>query len=143
MNNVVLVGRLTKDPELRYIPGTGTPVATFSIAVNREFANKEGKREADFFNIVVYGKPGENCANYLAKGSMACINGSIQNRTYETKTGEKRYVTEIVAGRVEFLSAKNAAENSTKPSNNFERSFEPTGLDPEGFQALDDDDIPF
>lgn len=143
MNSVVLVGRLTKDPELRYIPGTGTPVATFSIAVDRAFVNKEGKKETDFFNIVVYGKPGENCANYTSKGSLVAIKGSIQNRTYETQTGEKRYITEIVAERVEFLSSKNKSEDLNRAGNNFEKSFEPTGLDPDGFQALDDDDIPF
>ncbi len=142
MNSVVLVGRLTKDPELRYIPGTGRPVATFSIAVNRPFVNKEGNREADFFNIVVWGKMGENCANYISKGRLVGVHGTIQNRSYETQTGEKRYITEIVADRVEFLESKGKSENSGR-NNNFEKSFEPTGLDPEGFQALDDDDIPF
>lgn len=131
MNSAILVGRLTKDPELRYIPGTGTPVATFSIAVDRAFVNKEGKKETDFFNIVVYGKPGENCANYTSKGSLVAIKGSIQNRTFETQTGEKRYITEIVAERVEFLSSKKSENPSNKDQNT------------SGFQALDDDDIPF
>lgn len=144
MNTVILVGRLTKDPELRYIPGTGRPVATFSIAVNRPFANKEGKREADFFNIVVWGKLGENCANYISKGRLVAVKGSIQNRSYETQTGEKRYITEINADSVEFLESKGRSEGLDRVDNGgFERSFEPTGLDPEGFQALDDDDIPF
>ncbi|SHK04686.1 single-stranded DNA-binding protein [Tepidibacter formicigenes] len=143
MNSVVLVGRLTKDPELRYIPGTGRPVATFSIAVNRAFVNKEGKREADFFNIVVWGKPGENCANYLSKGRLVSVRGSIQNRSYETQTGERRYITEIVADRVEFLESKGRSESASPAGNDFEKSFEPVGLDSEGFQALDDDDIPF
>ncbi|SHH30943.1 single-stranded DNA-binding protein [Tepidibacter thalassicus] len=143
MNSVVLVGRLTRDPELRYIPGTGKPVATFSLAVNRPFTNKEGKREADFFNIVVWGKAGENCANYLSKGRLVSVKGSIQNRTYETQTGEKRYITEIIADRVEFLESKNRLESQNSVSDNLERNFEPVGLDPEGFQALDDDDIPF
>jgi len=143
MNSVILVGRLTKDPELRYIPGTGTPVANFSIAVNRDFVNKEGKREADFFNIVVYGKNGENCANYISKGRLVGIQGSIQNRAYETQAGEKRSITEIIASKVEFLESKNKSDDLNRAGNNFERSFEPTGLDPDGFQALDDDDIPF
>lgn len=144
MNTVILVGRLTKDPELRYIPGTGRPVATFSIAVNRPFANKEGKREADFFNIVVWGKLGENCANYISKGRLVAVKGSIQNRSYDTPTGEKRYITEINADSVEFLESKGRSEGVERVDNGgFERSFEPTGLDPEGFQALDDDDIPF
>jgi len=143
MNCVVLVGRLTKDPELRYIAGTGKPVATFSIAVNRSYVNKEGKREADFFNIVVWGKPGENCANYLAKGRLVSIKGALQTRSYETQNGDRRYVTEVVAERVEFLESKGRSENQAPSNTGFEKTFEPVGLDTGGFQALDDDDIPF
>ncbi|OPJ55436.1 single-stranded DNA-binding protein [Alkalithermobacter paradoxus] len=142
MNNVVLVGRLTKDPELRYIPGSGTAVATFSIAVDREFANKEGKREADFLNIEVWNKPAENCANYLSKGSLVGIQGSIRVDSYETQNGEKRTATKIRASRVQFLDTKNRSNNSNK-IDGFETSFEPAGIDPNGFQALDDDDVPF
>jgi single-strand DNA-binding protein len=143
MNCVVLVGRLTKDPELRYIAGTGTPVATFSIAVDREFANKEGKREADFFNIEVWNKAGENCANYLSKGSLVSVKGSIRNESYVTKEGEKRQFVKIRAERVNFLSTKSKSENQAPSNTGFEKTFEPVGLDTGGFQALDDDDIPF
>ena len=97
MNSVILIGRLTRDPELRYIPSTGNALTTFSIAVDRAFTGKDGQKQTDFFNIVVWGKSAEYCANYLAKGRLAAVKGSIQNRTYDTKEGEKRYITEIVA----------------------------------------------
>ncbi|KXZ40741.1 single-strand DNA-binding protein [Alkalithermobacter thermoalcaliphilus JW-YL-7 = DSM 7308] len=139
MNNVVLVGRLTKDPELRYIPG-GTAVATFSIAVNREFTNKEGKREADFINIEVWNKPAENCANYLSKGSLVGVQGALRVDRYETSTGEKRTLTKVRASRVEFLESKNRSEVR---SEEFDKTFEDSDIDLEGFEALDDDDIPF
>lgn len=143
MNCVVLVGRLTKNPDLRFIADSGKPVATFSIAVNRSYVNKEGKREADFFNIVVWGKPGENCANYLEKGRLVSIKGALQTRSYEAQNGDRRYVTEVVAERVEFLESKNKNQNQGPSNTGQDKTFEPTGLDTGGFQALDDDDIPF
>lgn len=144
MNHVVLVGRLTRDPELRYIPGTGTPVATFSIAIDREFSGKDGNRETDFINIEVWNKAAENCANYISKGSLVAIQGSIRVDNYQSQAGEKRSYTKIRATRVQFLDSKNKSENSYKQeAPNFEPSFEPMGLDPQGFQAIDDDDIPF
>lgn len=137
MNSVVLIGRLTRDPELRFTAGSGKAVATFSIAVNRPFSKNN---EADFFRIVVWGKPGENCANYLAKGRLVGIQGRIQNRSYETNTGEKRYTTEIVADRVEFLEWGNKKENN----NNFNPEFPDFNDGADGFQAIeDDDDVPF
>lgn len=103
MNSAILIGRLTRDPELRYIPSTGKAVATFNMAVDRPYTGKDGQKQTDFFNIVVWGKIAENCANYLAKGRLAAIKGSIQNRTYDDMDGVKRYVTEIVADQVQFL----------------------------------------
>ena len=94
MNIAILIGRLTKDPELRYIASTGRAVASFSIAVDRTFVGKDGQKQTDFFNIIVWGKQAENAANYLAKGSQVAIRGQIQNRSYEIPNGEKRYVTE-------------------------------------------------
>ena len=102
MNRVILIGRLARDPELRFTQ-SGKSVANFSVAVNRPFS-KDG--EADFFNIVVWGKTAENCANYLAKGRLVALEGRLQNRSYETQTGEKRYITEIVANTVKFLDRK-------------------------------------
>ena len=103
MNIAILIGRLTRDPELRYIPSTGKAVASFNIAVDRTFTGKDGQKQTDFFNIVVWGKIAENCANYLAKGRLVGIKGQIQNRTYDDMDGAKRYITEIIADQVQFL----------------------------------------
>lgn len=140
MNTVILIGRLTRDPELRYIPGTGTPVAQFSIAVDREFS-KEGKKETDFINIEVWNKQAENCANYIQKGSKVAINGSLRIDMYEHE-GQKKSAAKVRANRVQFLDSKKDNENKPQ-SNNYEPSFEPSSLDPKGFEAIDDDDIPF
>ncbi|HEY4552202.1 MAG TPA: single-stranded DNA-binding protein [Bacillaceae bacterium] len=105
MNRVVLVGRLTKDPELRYTPN-GVPVATFTLAVNRTFTNQQGEREADFINCVVWRRPAENVANFLKKGSLAGVDGRVQTRSYEGQDGKRVYVTEVVAESVQFLEPK-------------------------------------
>ncbi|EAC6073599.1 single-stranded DNA-binding protein [Listeria monocytogenes] len=117
MNRVVLVGRLTKDPELRYTPA-GVAVATFTLAVNRTFTNQNGEREADFINCVVWRKPAENAANFLKKGSMAGVDGRIQTRNYEDNDGKRVFVTEVVAESVKFLEPRNRAEGAT--SNNYQ-----------------------
>ncbi|GAB6454193.1 single-stranded DNA-binding protein [Bacillus luti] len=105
MNRVILVGRLTKDPDLRYTPN-GVPVATFTIAVNRNFANQQGEREADFLNCVIWRKQAENVANYLKKGSLAGVDGRLQTRNYEGQDGKRVYVTEVLAESVQFLEPK-------------------------------------
>ncbi|WP_114746412.1 single-stranded DNA-binding protein [Falsibacillus pallidus] len=107
MNRVILVGRLTKDPELRYTP-SGVAVATFTLAVNRSFTNQQGEREADFINCVIWRRPAENVANFLKKGSLAGVDGRIQTRNYEGQDGRKVYVTEVMAESVQFLEPKNA-----------------------------------
>lgn len=137
MNSVILIGRLTKDPELRYIAASEKPVATFSIAVDRPFSKE---KTADFFRIVVFGKVAENCANYLVKGRLVGVQGRLQNNNYETQSGEKKYTTEVIADKIEFL------EWGDKPKRELSDSqHSGGGLIPEGFQALDDDDddIPF
>lgn len=121
MNSTVLVGRLCANPELRYIPESEKEVATFTLAVDRPFSKE---KVADFLRIVVYGKPAENCANYLAKGSQVAVQGRIQTGSYETKTGEKRYTTDIIADRVEFLTKAEAKTQGDEL--------------PDGFMALDD-----
>ncbi|MGE7604310.1 single-stranded DNA-binding protein [Peribacillus sp. NPDC097675] len=108
MNRVVLVGRLTKDPELRYTPN-GVPVATFTLAVNRTFTNAQGEREADFINCVVWRKPAENVANFLKKGSLAGVDGRVQTRNYEGQDGKRVYVTEILAESVQFLEPRSSS----------------------------------
>lgn len=142
MNSVVLVGRLTKDPELRYISGTGTAVATFTMAINRNYKKKDGTQETDFIPIEVIGKAAEFCANYITKGRLVAIQGNLRVDRYQTQTGENRTFTKVSARSVQALDY---VKNDNNPSNLDENSnFEPTqGLDPNGFQAIDDDDIPF
>ncbi|EHY0437791.1 single-stranded DNA-binding protein [Listeria monocytogenes] len=118
MNRVVLVGRLTKDPDLRYTPA-GAAVATFTLAVNRPFKNAQGEQEADFINCVVWRKPAENVANFLKKGSMAGVDGRIQTRNYEDNDGKRVFVTEVVAESVQFLDPKNNNVEGTT-SNNYQ-----------------------
>jgi len=102
LNRVILIGNLTRDPELRYTPD-GTPVASFTIAVNRAFTTRQGEREADFIPIVVWRKRAETCSEYLAKGSQVAVEGRLQIRNYEDKDGVKRRVAEVVAWSVQFL----------------------------------------
>ncbi|WP_018923273.1 single-stranded DNA-binding protein [Salsuginibacillus kocurii] len=105
INRVVLVGRLTRDPELRYTPN-GVAVCNFGIAVNRTFTNQHGEREADFFNCVVWRKQAENVANYLKKGSQAGIDGRLQSRSYENNEGRRVTVVEVVGDSVQFLEPR-------------------------------------
>ncbi len=146
MNNVVLIGRLTRDPELRYIP-SGTAVATFSLAVDKGLS-REKKQEfesrnqptADFINIVVWGKMGENCANYLVKGRLVGVQGRIQSGSYE-KDGIRRYTTDVVANQVEFLEWGDTNNNSRSQATSNDNSSDFGGVD--GFHPTDNDDIPF
>lgn len=139
MNNVVLIGRLTRDPELRYIPNSGTAVAKFGLAVDKGLSKdkkqemeSKGQPTADFINIVVWGKSAENCADYLVKGRLVGIQGRIQSGSYDDKDGKKVYTTEVVVNSIEFL------EFGDKPQNNSDFG----GID--GFHPTDSDDsIPF
>lgn len=115
INNVVLVGRLTKDLDLRYT-ANGTAVATFSIAVNRSFTNQNGKRDADFINCVIWRKLAESMANFTRKGSLVGIEGHIQTRSYDNQQGQRVYVTEVVVETFSLLEPKN--KNSNKESSN-------------------------
>ncbi|MBY6789232.1 UNVERIFIED_ORG: single-stranded DNA-binding protein [Clostridium botulinum] len=137
MNKVVLIGRLTKDPELKFTPGAGTAVTTLTLAVDK-YNSKEGKKEADFVPVVVWGKQAESTANYMVKGSQMAISGRIQTRNYEAKDGTKRYVTEVVATEVQFLSKSNSPGGSNNSSSPFENAnFE------EDITPMDDGDCPF
>lgn len=122
---------MTRDPELKYLANTGTPAATFSLAVNRELSREKklkmeskGQPTVDFINIVVWGKMAENCANYLEKGRLVAIQGRIQTRSWETEDGSRRYVTEVVASRVEFLERKEKTDDI-----------------PAGFELVDNDEL--
>jgi len=102
MNHIVTIGRLTKDPELRYTPN-GVAVGSFIVAVDRPFNSAKGEREADFIPVVVWQKLAENCANHLKKGRLVAVEGRLQIRSYDTQDGQKRRVAEIVASNVQFL----------------------------------------
>lgn len=108
LNRVVLVGRLTRDVEMKYLPN-GTPVANFTLAVDRPFKTKDGEKEADFIPIVVWRKPAESCANYIGKGSLVAVDGRMQVRSYE-QAGKRRYITEVVADSVRFLDSRKKQE---------------------------------
>lgn len=117
LNRVVLVGRLTKDPEFRTTQ-SGVDVATFTLAVNRNFKSKNGEQQADFINCVVFRKQAENVNNYLNKGSLAGVDGRLQSRSYENKEGQRVFVTEVVCDSVQFLEPKNAQSSNNNQSNN-------------------------
>lgn len=129
MNNVVLVGRLCADPELKLAQGTGTAVATFTVAVNRRF-KREGQPDADFIPVVVFGKQAEATATYMTKGKLLSVSGNIQTRNYEAKDGNRRYVTEVIADEVDFLEWGGNKVDAAKDTTN-------------DITPIDDGDIPF
>ncbi|GMB09775.1 single-strand binding protein [Thermolongibacillus altinsuensis] len=145
INRVILVGRLTKDPELRYTPN-GVAVATFTLAVNRTYTNQQGEREADFINCVVWRRQAENVANYLKKGSLAGVEGRLQTRSYENQEGRRVYVTEVVADSVQFLEPRSSGEQRGMASGSYYGEPFPFGSnqnphhtnDP-GFSRIDED----
>ncbi|KMT21779.1 single-stranded DNA-binding protein [Clostridium cylindrosporum] len=152
MNKVFLIGRLTRDPELRFTPGAGNAVATFSLAVDRNYVSQNGQREADFINIVCWRKLAENVANNLSKGRLCAVSGSIQTRKYQAQDGSNRYVTEIVAEEVKFLDWGNKEGGSPQAhrGDSFNREATPQGgsglFEPDnsdGFFPTDDTEIPF
>lgn len=167
INNVVLVGRLTKDPDLRYT-SSGTAVATFTLAVNRNFSSQSGEKETDFINCVIWRKSAETLANYAKKGSLIGVTGRIQTRNYENQQGQRVYVTEVVAENFQLLESRATNEqrrsspsgdfNQNQPSfgnsNNQNQSNQTTSgmpnfdrdtSDPFGGSSIDisDDDLPF
>ena len=115
MNKVVLIGRLTRDPELRYTSGNAA-VCNFTIAVDRPFNSNTQERGTDFIPIVVWNKQAENVKNYLTKGSQVAVEGRMQVRNYDDNNGQKRYVTEVIANSVEFMGSKNSNNGSSMPS---------------------------
>lgn len=135
LNRVVLIGRLTKDPELRYTPN-GVAVANFTLAIDRNYKNAQGERDTDFINCVVYRQLAELCANFLSKGKLAAADGRIQVRSYTGQDGQKRWVTEVIAEDVRFLSPKDGGGVSTE-------SKSPGGNSSFGHEVNLDDDIPF
>lgn len=147
LNRVILIGRLTRNPELRYTTNGGVAVSTFSVAVNRKFTNQQGEREADFINIVTWRNLAENCANYLKKGSLVGIEGRIQTRSYENQEGRTVYVTEVVADDVRFLDSRSRNDSTSGFSR--ENEFASKGPIDDPFADdgtpidISDDDLPF
>jgi single-strand DNA-binding protein len=164
MNIITLIGRLTADPELRFIPNSGTAIGKFNLAVNREF-KKEGQPTADFFIVKSFGKTAENMANFLQKGRLVAVTGRLQNNNYEDKNGVKHYGNEVMAQRIEFLEWGDSNNNQGQqqqtqqrpqqqqrqqpaPQQSYQQNSpqhvnnQPSNMN--GFQPIDnDDDIPF
>lgn len=137
LNSTCLVGRLTKDPELRYTP-SNQAVATFSLAVNRNFKSQNGEREADFINCVIWRQQAENLANWSKKGALIGITGRIQTRSYENQQGQRVYVTEVVAEQFQLLESqrdRDAGQSQGYSQPDFPRQAEPF--------SIDDDSLPF
>lgn len=132
MNKTVLIGRMVSDPELKFIPGSGTATCSFRIAVNRKY-KKEGQPEADFIPVVVWGRMAENVAQYMAKGRQIGICGRIETRSYENKEGNRVYVTEVIAEDVEFLGNKTDGGATTNTTPEYGNDVTP----------VDSEDIPF
>lgn len=135
MNKVILIGNLTKDPELS-TTNSGINYCRFTLAVPKRFSN-QGERDAEFINIVVWRVQADNCHKYLKKGSKACVVGSLQTRSYDAQDGSKRYVTEVVAEEVEFLSTRNNNDNASTVSSSSSDS------DASELQPIEDDTLPF
>lgn len=161
MNVVVLIGRLTRDPELRYIPETQNAVCTFTLAVDRPMSRE---KQADFIRITVFGRQAENCAKFITKGRQVAVEGRIQTGSYQNKNGDTVYTTDVIANRVEFLSSGGGNSGGSSGYGGGSYGNQPSGMGgsapaspspaasgqsqglsgiPEGFEAIDDDDIPF
>lgn len=132
MNKVVLIGRLTKDPEQR-TTGNGVAVTTFTVAVDRKYKNQDGERQADFINCVAWRSTAEFVAKWFYKGSKIGLSGSLQTRTYDDANGQRKYVTEVVADDVEFVEGKRQAEQEAPADE----------ITEEDLQPIDDEELPF
>ncbi|RWZ54717.1 single-stranded DNA-binding protein [Halobacillus fulvus] len=160
LNRVVLVGRLTKDPDLRYTPN-GVAVANFTIAVNRPFSSNSGDRDADFINCVVWRRAAENLANFMNKGSLVGVDGRLQSRSFDNQEGKRVFVTEVVADSVQFLESKGSSQgggnrggsgfqpNQNQPASNQFGSNQNNNKQDDPFADqgepidISDDDLPF
>lgn len=131
LNRIILIGRLTRDPELRYVP-SGQPVASFSLAVDRPFTNQAGERETDFIDIVAWRKLADQVSQHLSKGRLVAVEGRLQIRTWETQDGQKRKAAEVVADAVRFLDRKGAQAPAAGAEPQAQADFEP-----------EEEDVPF
>ena len=142
MNKTILLGRLTKNPEIKFSQTNNVKVATFSLAVNRKYVKEGEERQADFFNIVAYSKLGDFVEKFLKQGIQVCVNGRLQTRNYEDKNGIKRYVTEVIAEEIDF------ADSYTKIESNADNTQETVSEELKEKDASEDfisngDDLPF
>lgn len=139
-----MIGNLTKDPDVRST-GSGVSVCSFRIAVNRRFANQSGERVSDFFDVVAWRQLADLCGRYLAKGRKVAVYGELQTRSYDAKDGTKRYVTEIIADEVEFLSPRgqDSGEGGYGGGYGSGRQQPPSPPAAEGFADIEDDELPF
>ncbi|HGD2511646.1 TPA: single-stranded DNA-binding protein [Streptococcus agalactiae] len=137
INNIVLVGRMTKDAELRHTPSQ-VAVATFTLAVNRRFKEQNGERETDFINCVIWRQSAENLANWAKKGTLIGITGHIQTRNYENQQGQRIYVTEVVAENFQLLESRNSQQQTNQSGNSSNSHFGNTNK-----MDISDDDLPF
>lgn len=144
MNRIILLGRLTKDPEVRYTT-SGKVVCQFTLAVDRPFSNQEGQREADFIPVVIWGKQAETCGNSLTKGQRTLVEGRLQIRTYDGKDGNRHWVTEVIADRFEFIERRSDVANArpSAPSAPAAPQQGNSGMDGFGSSVPFDEEIPF
>ncbi len=142
MNKVILMGRLTRDPEVRYTQTNNTLVASFSLAINRRFVRQGEERQADFINIVAWSKLGEFCSKYFKKGQQVSIVGRLQTRTWDDDQGQKHYITEVVAEEAYFADSRKDGEGANA---NFDSTFGtmPTASNSSDFEISSGDDLPF
>lgn len=143
LNKIILIGRLTRDPELRYTP-SGTAVTKFALAVDRSRPNQQGERETDFIDIVVWSKLAETCANYLGKGRLVAVDGRLQIRSYDDNQGIRRKAAEVVADNVRFLDRAKDAQTAAGGGKSFGGQSQTFGEGGFGSEiSFNDDDIPF
>lgn len=141
MNKVFMIGNLTKDPDVRTTSG-GTNVCTLRLAVTRRFQNQQGERVTDYFDVIAWRQLADLCGKYLTKGRKVAVTGELQTRTYDAKDGTKRYVTEISADEIEFLTPRDR-DGSSAPGGDYSPREAKTQQAPEGFMDIEDDQLPF
>ena len=142
INRTVLVGRLTKDPELKYTP-SGVPMARFTLAVNRPFSNQQGEKEADFINCIAWRKQAENLSNFMKKGNMVGIEGRIQTGSFEGQDGKRVFTTDVIADSIQFLEARGGGSGSQNTQGQQNQMGEDPFANSKGSIEVSDDDLPF
>ena len=142
INRTVLVGRLTKDPELKYTP-SGVPMARFTLAVNRPFSNQQGEKEADFINCVAWRKQAENLSNFMKKGNMVGIEGRIQTGSFEGQDGKRVFTTDVIADSIQFLEARGGGSGSPNTQGQQNQMGEDPFANSKGPIEVNSDDLPF